>query len=72
MLDACCKIEYRPKLPDADLAQWLLVFETMASAAEKQRTFPARPVPNIPGYPEIQKEMQELQNALLKSVPAGV
>lgn len=70
LLDACYKIEYRPKLPDEDVAQLLLLFETMAAAAEEQRAFVAKRVPKIPGYPEIQQEIEGLQDALLTSVPS--
>ncbi|GAB3046504.1 FUSC family protein [Virgibacillus ainsalahensis] len=58
------KREERPILNDEDLSQLLLVFEMMAKAAKLKQSPTTRYVPEIKGYPLIQKEIGDLQAAL--------
>ena len=68
LLEACMKYEERTVLPDETLSRLLLVFETMAKAAEDTLSLPPKDVPAIPGFPNIEKEIHDLQEALLVSV----
>ncbi|TQR11676.1 FUSC family protein [Psychrobacillus soli] len=54
----------RPVLSDGMLAQFLLVFETMAKTVELQHHEKNKHVPIIEGYSKIQQEIISLQNAL--------
>lgn len=64
LLDSSQKYLDRPLLSDESLSQLLLVFETMAIAAEQQRPLTIRYVPEIPGFSKIQKDVMDLQDAL--------
>ncbi|QCJ42683.1 FUSC family protein [Bacillus sp. S3] len=63
-LDACLRREDRPILSDESLARLLLIFESMASAVEHKQPVVKRMVPEITGFPKIQQEIADLQNAL--------
>lgn len=67
LLEACMKYEEQRTLPDTTLSRLLLVFETMAKAAEDTLPLPPKEIPHIPGYPNIEKEIRDLQDALLVS-----
>ncbi|HLR69399.1 FUSC family protein [Virgibacillus alimentarius] len=64
LLDASAKHPGRPMLSDANLAQLLLVFETMAKSVEHKQLLVSKVVPNINGFPHIEKEIKALQEAL--------
>ena len=64
LLDLSAKIPNRPVLPDNNLAQFLLVFETMAKTVEQNQPATKKTIPEIEGYSKIQKEIVSLQNAL--------
>ncbi|WP_244933634.1 FUSC family protein [Neobacillus mesonae] len=63
-LDSCLKNSVRTVLPDESLAQLLLVFEAMANAVERKQSVVKKTVPEITDFPEIHKEVVDLQNAL--------
>lgn len=63
-LDACLKHTKRSVLTDENLAQLLLIYETLANAIEQQHRVMIRKVPEILGFPKIQKEIADLQVAL--------
>lgn len=63
LLDECLKNSERPILPDRSLAEFLLVFETMANAAEHKQVPITKGIPEIVGFPKIQKEISDLQEA---------
>ncbi|MFJ8066501.1 FUSC family protein [Psychrobacillus sp. NPDC096426] len=54
----------RPILRDDILAQFLLVFETMAKTVELQQEEANKEVPSIEGFSKIQQEINSLQTAL--------
>ncbi|UQZ84657.1 Inner membrane protein YccS [Paenibacillus konkukensis] len=66
LLESGLKQMDRPVLEDKNLAQLLLVFESMAGAAEQKRPPSAKPVPEIEGFANITKELSDLQHALQK------
>jgi uncharacterized membrane protein YccC len=66
LLEACLKRE-RPNLSDESLSQMLLAFEMMARSAEKQRSFPKKKIPEIKGFLKLEKEINNLQDALMIS-----
>lgn len=63
-LDSSLKYDERPVLAEKDIAQLLYVFEMMAIAAEKNQPTSLKDVPEIKGFPNIQKEILDLQKAL--------
>jgi uncharacterized membrane protein YccC len=67
LLDSSAKYKDRPILKDQDLSQMLLVFETMAKAAEQEVTFSKKDVPEIINFSKIQVEVQYLQDSLYAS-----
>ena len=67
LLENCSKESNRPILSDEKLAQILFAFETMANAATRNVSPKQRVIPEIEGYPSIQKEIQFLQKELGKS-----
>ncbi|WP_449354560.1 FUSC family protein [Virgibacillus natechei] len=64
LLDDSSKDQERPTLNDEELAQLLLVFEMMAKAAKQKKSPTTRYVPEIKGYPHIQREIADMQEAL--------
>lgn len=65
LLETCPKSSKCPVLSDEDIAQLLLVFESMANAANRMQPPAKKWIPEIEGYSSIQKEITLLQNALL-------
>ena len=65
LLDLSSKYKNRPLLTDEEVSQMLLVFETMAKAADQQLSFSKKTVPDIKGFSKIQKEIEHLQDTLL-------
>lgn len=66
LLDLSSKYKNRPLLTDEDISQMLLVFETMAKAADQQLTLSKKTVPDLKEFSKIQKEIENLQYALLQ------
>ncbi|WP_428909508.1 FUSC family protein [Niallia sp. Krafla_26] len=66
LLENCSKENNRPILSDEKLAQLLFTFESMANAATRSVLPKQTAVPEIEGYPSIQKEIQFLQKELRK------
>lgn len=64
LLESSQKYTDRPVLSDESLSQFLLVFETMAVAAEHRRPISIKYVPEIKGFSKIQKDINDLQDAL--------
>ncbi|MDF2681073.1 MAG: rane protein [Brevibacillus sp.] len=64
LLESCLKSSRCPILPDATLSQLLLVFENMAKSAEQTRPLRKKRIPDISGFPHLEKEIGELQDAL--------
>jgi len=64
LLESSHKYENRPTLSADNLSQILLVFETMADAVEHRRPFASINVPEIKGFSKINKEIQDLQDAI--------
>lgn len=64
LLEDCSKMDKRPVLSDKALAQLLYACETMATAANLKRPSPKKQIPEIEGYPSIQKELMNLQKAM--------
>ena len=54
----------RQTLSPLGLGQLYLVFEMMANAVEDKWLFSKQPVPEIPGFPDIERELTELQEAV--------
>lgn len=67
LLDSSANYKDRPVLNDRDLSQMLLVFETLAKAAEQEITFSKKDVPEIINFSKIQIEVQYLQDSLYTS-----
>ena len=65
LLEACPKSSKCPVLSDENLAQLLLVFESMATATNHYQLPAKKYIPKIEGFSNIQKEITLLQNALL-------
>lgn len=64
LLENCSKESNRPILSDEKLAQILFAFESMANAATRNVSPKQGVIPEIEGYPSIQKEIQFLQKEL--------
>lgn len=67
LLESCLKSSRCPILPDTTLSQLLLVFETMAKSAEQKALLGKKQIPEINGFPQLEKEIRELQDALQMS-----
>ena len=65
LLEACPKSSKCPVLSDENLAQLLLVFESMATATNRFQLPAKKYIPKIEGFSSIEKEITHLQNALL-------
>ena len=66
LLEACPKSSKCPVLSDENLAQLLLVFESMATATNRFQLPAKKFIPKIEGFSSIEKEITHLQNALLR------
>ncbi|MEK3906649.1 hypothetical protein [Oceanobacillus sp. FSL W7-1309] len=64
LLEVASRKQDLPILKDDDLAQLMLVFEMMAKSAKQMESPETRRVPEIPGFPQIQKEIGDLQVAM--------
>ncbi len=64
LLDSSSKQSKRPVLSDEILAQFLLVFESMAKSVELNDWVMKKNVPEIEGFAKIQKGIISLQDAL--------
>lgn len=64
LLESSMKYPNRPMLSDEIMSQFLLVFETMAKASEQERPPAKKYVPEIAGFSNITKELEDLQEAL--------
>jgi len=64
LLDQRCVRNNYLNISDKDLAQILLVFETMAVAIEKKQSLQPKRIPYIYEIPQICKELNNLQEAL--------
>ncbi|SFL98679.1 Uncharacterized membrane protein YccC [Paenibacillus sp. 1_12] len=64
LLESCLKTTNRPILSDESQSQLLLVFDTMAKAAEHHQLPSKKTVPEIKGFSKLTKEINELQDAL--------
>lgn len=64
LLEAASRKQDLPILKDDDLAQLMLVFEMMAKSAKQMESPDTRRIPEIPGFPQIQKEIGDLQVAM--------
>jgi uncharacterized membrane protein YccC len=70
LLESCLKSAQCPILPDQTLSQLLLVFENMAKSAERQTSFAKKTIPLISGFPQLERVIRELQDALIMSTKA--
>ncbi len=68
LLDKSGKIMSRPHLKDDVLARFLLIFESMAIAAERKNHVDKRLVPKIAGFQSIVEKIEELQTSLQRHV----
>ncbi|MBP2079447.1 FUSC family protein [Oceanobacillus polygoni] len=64
LLEAASRKQDLPSIKDDDLAQLMLVFEMMAKSAKQMEIPKTRRIPEIPGFPQIQKEIGDLQVAM--------
>ena len=64
LLDHCCRAKGYLSLSDENLAQLLLVFETMATAIEQKQVVQSKKIPIINEIPKICEEINILQEAL--------
>ncbi len=64
LLESCLISARCPILSDATLSQLLLVFETMAKSAEQKAPLAKKEIPAIIDFPQLQRELSELQDAL--------
>lgn len=60
LLELVAKQSNRPILSDEKLAQFLFVFESMALAATRKGTPNPKDIPEISGYPSLQKAIRDL------------
>ncbi|MBS4194291.1 FUSC family protein [Lederbergia citri] len=67
LLENCSRESNRPILSHEKLAQILFAFETMANAAARNVSAKQIEIPEIEGYPSIQREIQFLQKELGRS-----
>ncbi|MDR7313882.1 hypothetical protein [Brevibacillus nitrificans] len=70
LLESCLKSAHCPILPDQTLSQLLLVFENMAKSAERQTSSAKKTIPPISGFPQLEREIREWQDALIMSTKA--
>ena len=64
LLEDCSKMEKRPILSDTTLSQLLYACEMMANAPNQVRPQSIKNIPEIEGFPSIQRELANLQKAL--------
>ncbi|OCA90429.1 hypothetical protein A8F94_00620 [Bacillus sp. FJAT-27225] len=64
LLESSSNESKRPILSDEILANFLLVFESMAKSAEEHEMITKMEVPEIEGFSKLQKEIKSLQEAL--------
>lgn len=61
LLDKCGRLKKRPVLDDEILANYLLVFESMAIASGRKKHVENRHLPKILGFQSIEEKIKELQ-----------
>lgn len=66
LLEACSREKERPILSDEKLSTILFAFEIMANAAERRVPPRQIEIPEIVGYPSIQKEIKFLEKELAR------
>lgn len=66
LLEACSREKERSILSDEKLSTILFAFEIMANAAERQVPPRQIDIPEITGYPSIQKEIEFLERELAR------
>jgi uncharacterized membrane protein YccC len=64
LLEDCSKMEKRPILSDQVLSQLLYACEMTANAASQKRSPSIKNIPEIEGFPSIQRELINLEKAL--------
>ncbi|RUL56895.1 FUSC family protein [Lysinibacillus antri] len=67
LLDKCARLRERPSFNDEQLAQLLLLFETMANAVERKTKSQYKAIPEMKEYPAIYFTLEELQRHLVKN-----
>lgn len=68
LLEDCSKMEKRPILSDTTLSQLLYACEMMANAPNQVRPQSIKNIPEIEGFPSIQRELSNLQKALISKI----
>jgi uncharacterized membrane protein YccC len=68
LLEDCSKMEKRPILSDTALSQLLYACESAANAANQKRSPSIKTIPEIEGFPSIQRELINLQKALILKI----
>ena len=68
LLEDCSKMEKRPILSDTTLSQLLYACEMMANAANQKCSPSIKNIPDIEGFPSIQRELIHLQKALISKI----
>lgn len=69
LIDQLCTTKGYMILPDEDLAQLLLVFESMATSIEQKQSVQPKKIPIMKNLPKVYEEINMLQDALtLKSI----
>ncbi|MFC7684812.1 FUSC family protein [Ureibacillus sp. GCM10028918] len=66
LLEKCASSITRPVLEDNVLAQYLLIFESMAIAADRKKYVEKRYLPEIEGFQIIVEKIEQLEQNLLK------
>ncbi len=64
LLEFASRKQELPNIKDNDLAQLMLIFEMLAKSAKQMEPPKTRHIPEIPGFPQIQKEIGDLQAAM--------
>lgn len=68
LLEECARLENIPTLDENKLAQYLLIFETMANAADRAKSVVYRPLPAIEGFQSIEDSISEVQKNLQRQL----
>lgn len=65
LLERAAETSNRPELPENELASLLYLFETLANSAKFSEIEELKPIPEIPGFHSIEREIETLQRAFI-------
>ncbi|MBS7819330.1 FUSC family protein [Wohlfahrtiimonas chitiniclastica] len=70
LLERAAHMQHRPTLSPQALANLLYLFETLANHAQSSMTYEPLPIPDLPGFSSIAKEIDVLQSAFKSETTA--